>query len=194
MKKYLKFTIPLSISLACFNCRHTDNNRIFSELYVAPRIYTRTMTYDNGVFNYDLDKKNIMTTRGKSYFLDWIEKDDLGKINCNDSVIVMFYAEKKISPSFIKKVLSNNNILESPQVQLLTPRALMLLHIEHKVDTIFIYGNRKLSYNNKIYKMDISFYDFLIELLPKYLKANWGKTSEDTLKKEKTMVSLICDP
>lgn len=136
------------------------------ELYVAPKVYYCSFVINNGIFNYELNRRNIVMSAKECCFGYYTDKG-------YDSIITMSYSNFRLTKSQIDSLMyfdvgTTDSLFYSPA------RILLLIHQETKrPDSAFIDSKFNIKYQNKIYKSSKLLEKLIMESLPLELKENW---------------------
>jgi len=124
------------------------------ELYITPR-NVRYGWYDNGVFQFKLNKKSII----KPY-----EERTYSTLNASESVFELFYTKTKIPSKLFNDLVPQKNIPVDIK------RIMIVVSCK---DTMFIDKNYNLIKQDKCYKMSNSLKNILEKCMPIGIRENW---------------------
>jgi hypothetical protein len=154
-------------SMFILGCNNSKEAKVSLELYASPKYYSCSMLFNNGVFNYELNKKDIIKSKEDCCFGYNDQSHDSIVTMCYRRFILekgtydsLFYFDYKIDDSFFI----------SP------PCALFLIKKNNgKLDSIFIDRSMNFKRNGKVFKSSKRLDDFFYKALSTELKENWAQ-------------------
>jgi hypothetical protein len=147
------------------SCSNTKTEKIVLELYASPKSYSCSLLFNNGIFNYTLNKRDVIESKEDCCF----GYSDQSK----DSVVSMCYRHFIIEKSMYDSLFNfDDNIQDSFFIS--PPCALFLIKKENnKLDTIFIDRGLNIKYDKKVFRASKKFDAFFYRMLTPELKQNW---------------------
>lgn len=159
----MKVIVSLSIwvFLSSFLTSQKQRGKVTVDFYITPR-NAKYGWYNNGVENFDFNRKSVKVPFDRRSYTTITEKDSLYEL-------------------YYKRILIDNNILssmilKSSEVKNDTfdiKRIAVIINKKPKSDTIFVDRNYIFSLKGKLYKMDKEFLSFIERLMPIEIKENW---------------------